>query len=264
MISDAIAVSVEAFMPTVMSVAACAARLLPCTLLCPLLGGQTAPMTVRLALVLVLSLFAHFCGGIGLPSGVVSAWAVGAVIGRELLFGTAIGLVAGLPFDAARMGGRFVDLFRGSSAEAALPVAGSRDSATADGMYHLLISLAVTAGALPLVLAAFFKSFTLVPIGTAVMSETVALQLVGLAGVALATGLAIGAPIAGVSLCVDALIGFVSRAAPGMNLQDQGAPLRILCGGAVLWLSLGLFAERLLAGVAESEWALHALFGAAA
>lgn len=264
MIPDLVNASLTAFFPHVLSVAACAARLLPATLLCPLLGGQTAPVTVRLALVLALSLFAHFCGGVSVPSEVHSAFAVGGLLARELLFGTAVGLVAGLPFDAARMGGRFVDLFRGSSAEALLPVAGSRDSAAADGVHQLVVSLAATAGVLPLILSAFFKGFVLVPLGAATLSESLALQLTGLVGVALATGLAIGAPIAGVSLCVDALLGFISRAAPGMNLQDQGAPLRILCGGAVLWLSLGLFAERLLAGVLESEWALHAVFGAAA
>ena len=30
-----------------------------------------------------------------------------------------------------------------------------------------------------------------------------------------------------------------------MNLQETGAPLRILCGGAVLWLMVGLVASRL-------------------
>ncbi|MFZ5443799.1 MAG: type III secretion protein, partial [Myxococcota bacterium] len=40
-------------------------------------------------------------------------------------------------------------------------------------------------------------------------------------------------------------LGLASRAAPNMNLQDTGAPLRILGGGAVLWLGIGLIAARL-------------------
>ena len=69
-----------------------------------------------------------------------------ALVMKELTYGTSVGLIAALPFDAARMGGRFIDLFRGTSAEASLPVAGTRESATGDGLYQLLVALVVTGG----------------------------------------------------------------------------------------------------------------------
>lgn len=247
--------------PHFAAVGLCAARLLPITFLCPLLGGQVLPMTVRLALVLALGLSVHFAGGVLAPPQVDSVWSFAAAAGKEVLFGTVIGMVAALPFDAARMGGRFIDLFRGSSAEAALPFAGSREAASGEGLYQLLVALAVTGVAFPIVLGAIWKGFAMVKLGAYAPTEEVALQVAGLAGTAMAVGLAIGAPIAGVSLAVDALMGFVSRAAPGMNLQEIGSPVRILGGGAVLWLSVGLISERLLAGVLQSEWALHALHG---
>ena len=158
------------------------------------------------------------------------------------------------------MGGRFIDLFRGSSAEAALPGTGTRESATGDALYQLLTALVVTGAAFPLVLGGIFGSFGIVSLGAWAPSYDGAMQVAALAGGALATGLAIGAPIAGVSLAVDCLMGMASRAAPGMNLQETGAPLRILGGGAVVWLSLGLVSERLLAGVLNTDFALHALF----
>ncbi len=55
----------------------------------------------------------------------------------------------------------------------------------------------------------------------------------------MATGLAVGAPIAAAVLAVDCLMGMASRAAPQVNLQELGAPLRILGGGALLWLGRG-------------------------
>ncbi|MBL8941186.1 MAG: flagellar biosynthetic protein FliR, partial [Archangium sp.] len=76
-------------------------------------------------------------------------------------------------------------------------------------------------------------------------------------GTAFATGLALGAPIAGVSLAVDAVMGLASRAAPNMNLQETGSPLRILGGGAMLWLTIGVLTERLLEIVAASPESLH-------
>ncbi len=241
------------------AVTLCASRLLPVAFLCPLLGGHVAPTTVRLALVLSLALCLHFAGGVATAELPLNALQFGGWVGKEMLFGLSIGMVASLPFDAARMGGRFIDLFRGSSAEAALPGTGTRESATGDALYQLLTALVVTGAAFPLVLGGIFGSFGVVGLGAWAPSYDGAMQIAALAGVALATGLAIGAPIAGVSLAVDCLMGMASRAAPGMNLQETGAPLRIIGGGAVVWLSVGLLSERLLAGVRDTDFNLQAL-----
>jgi flagellar biosynthesis protein FliR len=154
------------------------------------------------------------------------------------------------------MGGRFIDLFRGTSAEASLPVAGSRESAAGDALYQLLVALVVTGGLFPIVLSGLLRGFGVVGLGAFVPSEAATLHVVTLAGGAMATGLAVGAPVAGAVLAVDCLMGMASRAAPQVNLQELGAPLRILGGGALLWLGVGVICERLLAGVMGLEGAL--------
>ncbi len=248
--------SSELMTPHVVSVAVIAARLLPVAFLCPLLGGQVAPMTVKLGLVLSLALFLHAAAGVDAPVTDSSLSLVGLVF-REFLVGTTLGLVAALPFDAARMGGRFIDLFRGSSAEAALPMTGSKESAAGDALYQLLVALCAAGFVMPLLLSSLFRSFTLVPPGAFTHGEAVITEVVHLVGTAFATGLALGAPIAGVSLAVDAVMGLASRAAPQMNLQDTGAPLRILGGGAVLWLTVGLLTDRLLSFAVETPEAVR-------
>lgn len=249
--------------PHLVAVALCAARLAPVAFLCPLLGGASAPTTVRLGAVLSLALALHLAGGVAPTEPVQGTWAFAGLAAKELLFGTTVGLVAALPFDAARMGGRFVDLFRGSSAEASLPVAGSKESATGDGLYHLLIALAVTGAASPIALAGVWRSFGAVQLGAFVPTESAALHLAALVGAAMSAGLAVGAPVAGAVMAVDCLLAMASRVAPQMSLNDAGAPLRILGGGAVLWLGVGVLCERLLAEVLAIEGALGALFEAA-
>lgn len=243
--TEALKLAIETLQPHVLAVALISARLIPVAFLCPLLGGSHAPTHVKLGVVLALALFLHGAGGIAAPGGVISAFDLAALCAQELLFGTSLGLVAALPFDAARMGGRFIDLFRGSSAEAALPMAGSKEAATGDALYHLLLALGSAGVLLPLMLAALTKSYGLVAPGGFHHTEDVALHLAGLVGAAFATGFAIGAPIAGLTLTIDACLGLASRAAPNMNLQETGAPLRILGGGAVVWLMVGLVAARL-------------------
>ena len=56
----------QALGPDVQGVALCSARLVPIAFLCPLLGGQATPVTVRLALVLGLALFLRLEAGVGL------------------------------------------------------------------------------------------------------------------------------------------------------------------------------------------------------
>lgn len=255
--------AIAALSPHLVAVALCSARLLPVAFLCPALGGASAPTTVKLGLVLSLSCSLHFAAGVVPAVPVENGWAFARLAMMELLFGVAIGLIAALPFDAARIGGRFIDLFRGSSAEAALPVAGTRESATGDGLYQLLLTLAVAGAAFPLVVGSVWRSFGAVHLGAYVPAEAAALQVVALSGTAMATGLAVGAPIAGAVMAIDCALGMASRFAPQMNLQDVGAPMRILGGGAVLWLSIGIVSDRLLAGVFASEEAMQALFSVA-
>ncbi len=251
--------ALDALSPHLAACGLIAARLVPVAFLCPLFGGAQAPTHVRLGLVAALTGFLHGACGVSTPAGVGGALGLAALAGREALFGAALGLVAAVPFDAARAGGRFIDLFRGSSAEAALPMAGSRESASGEALFHLLLALVAAGALLPTMLAALARSYVLVAPGAALTGDSVALSVVASVGAAFATGLALGAPIAGLALVIDLGLGLASRAAPQLNLQETGAPLRILGGGAALWLGLGLVAERLLELFAAQGPALEAL-----
>jgi len=235
--------------------ALCGARLLPVVFLTPFLGGQAAPGTVRLAMVLALSAGLHFAGGVGADAGNLELWSLSAGVVREMAFGLAIGLIASLPFDAARMGGRFIDLFRGTSAEAVLPVSGSREAATGDALFQLVVALAIGSGAATVVLSAVWRTFALVPVGTAGAGEELSTLVVRVTAGAFAAGLAIGAPIAALSLAIDATLGLFARASPQLHLGEIGTPIRILAGGAVLWLAVGVLCDRLLEEVgASAQW----------
>ena len=247
--------------PHLVAVALCACRLLPIAFLCPFLGGQAAPSTVRVGVTFALALSLHFVGGVGMGMA-VDGWAFASAAVREALLGVAIGLVASLPFDIARMGGRLVDLFRGASAEAALPVAGSREAATGDLVYQLVLADALVGGVLPIALSGIWKSFALVPVVTASIGAGMVEQLISMVGTAFATGLVLGAPVAAAALATDLFVGLIARAAPQISVVDCAAPLKLIGGAAVLWLTLGLLSDRLLAMAVDSTSALHLLLTA--
>jgi flagellar biosynthesis protein FliR len=100
---------------------------------------------------------------------------------------------------------------------------------------------------------ALVRSFALVPAGGVLAGDGL-LAVARLVGVALATGLAVAAPVIALSWATDAAVGIVLRAAPGLPATELAVPVRILAGGTVLWLSLGVVADRLLAGAVHSAW----------
>jgi flagellar biosynthesis protein FliR len=224
-------------------------RVLPVALLCPVLGGPLVPAPVRLAVAGALGLALRPLAGI-VPDASLEVLGRSA---REAVVGLLIGMGAALPFDAARIGGRLIDLVRGTSAEAALPGAGHREAATGDLLHQLLVSLALAAGALPVLVRAVARSYALLPLGGG-LADAGALAIARLVGVALATGLAVAAPIVALSWATDAAVGLVLRAAPGLAATELASPVRILGGATVLWLSLGLVADRLLGLALSPDW----------
>jgi flagellar biosynthetic protein FliR/type III secretion protein T len=253
--------SVEFLRPHLLATALAAARIAPATFLCPLFGGMAAPNSVRVSLCLALALHAHFAGEVRPPAGIeADGFAAAAAFARELLCGAAIGFVAALPFDAARMGGRFLDTFRGANAEAALPATGSREAATGDLLHQLLCALVFAGPLHRMVAAALLASFRAAPLGLPASIDSGALVEVALlrATSALATGLAIGAPAAAAALLIDVALGVAARAAPALNLAALGAPAKLLLGGGAILFALGSISNRLLAEVADSAQAANA------
>ena len=227
--------------PELLAWALASVRVLPVTFLCPVLGGQGVPTPVRLAVTGSLGLlFRPLAGTVD-----DALLEVLVRLGREAALGLLVAFGAALPFDAARIGGRLVDLVRGTSAEAALPLAGHREAATGDLLHQLLLSLALAGGAMPVLVRALARSHALLPLGSPFPGGG-ALCIARLVGIALATGLAVAGPVVALSWATDATVGLALRAAPGLPATELGTPLRILGGATVLWLSLGLVAQRLL------------------
>lgn len=221
------------------------ARLAPVAFLCPLLGGAIAPPTVRLSVAVALSALAVRVA----PPAELPATLPGfvAALLLEALFGLGLGLAASVPFDAARVSGRLIDLARGSSAEAALPHAGSRETASGDLLYQLLVAAAATSVVFPALVSALLKGFAAVPPGRAALALLDVDAAIETTGGVLATGLAVAAPVFVACLLVDAVVAVAARVGPSFALQEQLPGTRLMVGALAFWVGLGSAADALLA-----------------
>ena len=233
------------------------ARLLPVTLLCPFLGGPIVPAPIRLALAFGLGACAWSAAG-AVPVEVSPAALLVGVF-RELALGTALAVIAAMPFEAARAGGRLVDTLRGATlSELHVAPIRQQESATGDLLVQWAIVLAATAGGDRLVIAALLETFRAVPAGASATGT--ALLEVGVRGAAevLACALAVGAPAAAGVLAADLAPAIASRAAPQLQLPASAQPARAAFALVAVALPAAALAGRLTSAVSLSADLLRA------
>ena len=231
-------------------------RLLPTALLCPFLGGPLVPGVVRLSLAFGLGACAWSAAGE--PPFTGSGRDLLLAGARELALGTALGLLAAVPFEAARAGGRLVDTLRGATlTELHVAPLRQRESASGDLLVQLLVVLAANAGGNRLVVAALLETFRAVPAGAGVAPAV--LLGAGLRGAAeiLACAFALGAPAAAGVLAADLSISLALRGSR-LPIAFAAQPTRAALGILALALPAAAIGGRLTSAVALSAGLIRA------
>jgi type III secretion protein SpaR/YscT/HrcT len=241
------------------------ARIAPIFWMVPFLGGRTLPPEARIALAVVLTvlLFPSLAGDAGaVPT---SAVAIIALLGKEVLLGTAMGLVTALPFAALDMSGRLVDTLRGANlAEVLDPHSGQRTSPL--GELHVLLGVAVflLVGGHHAFLRTLAESFATTPVLSfpAASPETIggfAQGVARLGAAALATAMGLAGPAIVAIVATEVALGILNRAAPQMGVYFVGMPLRAAAGLAAAALTVALLLPALRTHAREALSVLRAL-----
>jgi flagellar biosynthetic protein FliR len=85
-----------------------------------------------------------------------------------------------------------------------------------------------------------FLSFKELPVGAAVLNNSLLYHAVGFTGRIFSIGLRIGAPLIITLFIVDLALGLLSKMIPQINVFVEGMPMKILITFTVLSLSLGI------------------------
>jgi type III secretory pathway component EscT len=235
-------------------------RLLPVALLCPFLAGPLAPAAIRAALAFGLGICAW--SGAGAHPFTGTAVELVAAAAGELALGAGMGLLAAVPFEAARAGGRLADTLRGATlSELHVAPLRQRESAAGDLLAQTALAVAASAGGDRLVVAALFGTFQALPAGGAFSAQALLAAGLSGAGELLGCALALGAPAAAGVLAADLAVALASRLAPGMALAAAAQPARAAVGLAALALPAAALAGRLVSAVALSSHQIAAAAG---
>jgi len=250
-----------AFAPHLAAVVLHALRLLPVALLSPFLGGPLVPGAVRVSLAAGVGAALHFAAG-GTPAAFGSLADLAAAAGRELGLGTALGLLAALPLEAARSGGRLADTLRGATlAELHVAPIRQRETAVGDLFAQWAVVLAAWTGADRLVVGSVLGTFVAFPAGRSPAAGALLETSLRGAGELVSAALCLGAPAAAGVLAADLALALAARADPRFAATGTAQPARAALGLLAVALPASALGGKLVALAALSGDLVRALGG---
>jgi flagellar biosynthetic protein FliR len=201
------------------------------------LAWASAPIRVRVALVLLLGLFVH-----GLSSEArlpPSPLLVAGALVVELGVGVGMGLIVRFVVAIAEVSGEVISPAIGLGMASAFdPSTHAHQSQIASLLRYFVLFVALLTGLHRVLLGALLAGFRLLPVGT---TNDLALALPGLvhlSSVVIAVGVRVALPLVAVLYMTQIALAFVARAAPQMQVFNVGFAVMLAVGLTVLAMLL--------------------------
>lgn len=199
---------------------------------------EVAPRQAKIGAVILLGLVAH-----GTPAAEgFDADSLATLVGAgvlEFATGAAMGMVVRITVAIAEIAGSTVAPVIGfGAAQVFDPMTGESDSVLVK-VYRLFgILLALALGVHRVIIGTLLLSFQKVPVGSLIRPELAYPYLLELVGDLLHIGVRLALPILAVLLLVQVALGFISRAAPAMQIFSIGFAVTFAVGGIVVVMAL--------------------------
>lgn len=199
---------------------------------------EGAPKQAKAMSVFFLALSAHGAGfAPGFDGEELSMLALGVV--TEFATGAAMGFVVRMTVAIAEVLGSTVAPIMGfGAAQVFDPGTGQSDSVLTRMFRLLAILLGLAVGVHRVVIGTLVASFESVPVGSLLRPGLAAEYLIELSAEMLRAGVRLALPVLAILLMVQLALGFVSRAAPAIQIFSIGFAVLLAVGGVVLVLTL--------------------------
>lgn len=191
------------------------ARIGACLVWIPYLSPGVMPAKVTrsvVAMMVLIGLWPSTAGAM-VPQDILST---AGVVLREVLIGTAIGMVVALPFHIFHGLGAIVDNQRGAGIGAMLdPISGIEATETSNLLQLMSVMVFLATDGMIVLLEVIQDSYTLIPMGGVLALDLARVQ--DFAGTLLAAAVRMALPVLLLLFLVEVLLGVLSRFAQQMN-----------------------------------------------
>lgn len=202
----------------------------------PILGTTSLPGTVRIVLMMALTI-AILPAEPDLPALTLLSWQSLLTLVQQLIIGMAMGMCLKLVFEAVSYGGELIANAMGLGFASVVDPQQGGDTPLVGQFHSLMVSLIFLAlnGHLALI-SLLAESLRSLP--PEQLSTTMEWTLLSFAGIVFSGAVKVALTAMIALLITNIGFGVISRAAPSMNMFALGFPISITLGLTVLWLSL--------------------------
>ena len=208
----------------------------------PIFGSANVPIPVKVGLSVFLTLISYsFAEASGVPHD-LSIAALFTLMLREALIGMLFGFITGILFYAIQFAGHFISFQMGFAMVQVIDPQ-SQERVPIIGRFYFIMSilLFLLINGHHLVLNVLVESFSIVPIGTGVLSRELTGSLTLIGGRVFVLAMKIASPILVTLFLTDVMMGIIARTVPQMNVFFVSLPLKIGLGLTLLVMTLSSF-----------------------
>lgn len=203
-------------------------------LILPVFGWPAIPVLLRVASVVMLSVFYTAYSPVAIVAGQVSGATLVWLMVNEATYGLALGVVAYVVFSIVRCAGVIIEEQMGfNMAEIFDPLTGESSQPVSSLLEMVFILLILATNGHHLFLQVVARSYEAFPVGTVPHTEVLTLAVVKATSVMLVASLRLAAPLFGAFFVLVVVLAIMARIVPEMNILYVSMPVRIALGLAM-------------------------------
>lgn len=225
----------------------------------PVFGAVAVPLNVRILLTAAVSILSMQAAPIAVPGEVFVLTTILAVA-AEALVGLALGFILQIAFAAPLVASEVIGVSMGLSFATAInPQTGQSTPALGQFLTVLLTLLFLAVDGHLVLVELIVRSYELLPPGGAWLAPGKLMNIVLFGGYAFLAGLLLALPVGFLLLCLNIVVGMLSRSAPALNLFAIGIPASLAMGVLALLAGMPAMGDYMLIIVREALDAAQAL-----
>jgi flagellar biosynthetic protein FliR len=218
----------------------------------PVFGAVSVPLNVRILLTGAIGILSMNAVEIAIPEEIFSATTILA-IAAEALVGLALGFIIQIAFAAPLVASEVIGVSMGLSFATAInPQTGQSTPALGQFLTVLLTLLFLAVDGHLVLVELVVRSYELLPPGQAWLVPGKLQNIAMFGGYAFLAGLLLALPVGFLLLCLNIVVGMISRAAPALNLFAIGIPASLAMGVLALLVGMPAMGDFMLVIVREA------------
>jgi len=218
----------------------------------PVFSAVSIPLPARIALTGAIGVLTMHVAPIVPPEQIFSITTM-LMIAAEALVGLALGFVLQIAFAAPLVASEVIGMSMGLGfASAVDPQNGTTTPALGQFLSILLTLLFLSVDGHLVLVDLVVRSYEALPPGEAWIAPERLLNIALFGGYAFLAGLLLALPVGFLLLCVNIVVGMLSRAAPALNLFAVGLPASLAMGVVAILIALPAMGDYLLVIIREA------------